>query len=80
MFRKVLKYISAKYTYLTSNILKLEINTFKILTSFCSRLASSSVSKVTNPYPLETPALSAIIFVLTIKRLYFSYLDYKLSI
>ena len=29
----------------------------------CSRLASSSVSKVTKPYPLETPALSWMIFV-----------------
>lgn len=32
-------------------------------TSFCSRCASCSVSNVTKPYPLLTPALSTIIFV-----------------
>lgn len=33
------------------------------LTSFCSRCASCSVSNVTNPYPLLTPARSTIILV-----------------
>lgn len=63
LFERVSKSTKIKFKICRRYTVSKIVHRSQTLTSACSRCASCSVSNVTKPYPLLTPARSTIIFV-----------------